>query len=179
MLLHIPNDTDSDPSSSYSSSLYSSDSSDSRYYKRRQRTHNKCQSKRRNKNLIKNCAKLTTKLLKAFHNYKVMRFKLDEDPLQQRVYFLNLIKSLKMVLSQFKQTLMLLMDYPSLRGENFPNYNKQSNLNLLHVYIDARIQRLIYEYPGYGLQAITRLQSQFSNMTFSDKSRLNRMFQHK
>ena len=39
---------------------------------------------------------------------------------------------------------MLLMDYPSIRGEDLPNYDKNATRNLLHAYIDAHGQRLIW-----------------------------------
>ena len=55
---------------------------------------------------------------------------------------------------------MLIIDYPSIRGEVFPDYARNSTWDLLRTYIDANIQRLIDEYPGYGVQAITILQPQ-------------------
>ena len=66
--------------------------------------------------LIKECVKLTTKLLKAAYKSKVIMFKLDEDPLQFRVYFLSFMNSLRILSSIFLETCMLLMDYPSIRG---------------------------------------------------------------
>ena len=57
------------------------------------------------------------------------------------------------------------------------DYSKQATCNLLYAYIYANSQRLIYEYPGDGVQAITRLQSQYANMNFSDKSIYNRLVQ--
>ena len=72
---------------------------------------------------------------------------------------------------------MLLMDYPSIRGEIFPYYAKQATWNLLNEYIDAHNQMLIYEYTCDGVQAITRLQYQCENMNFSYKSRYNILFQ--
>ena len=65
---------------------------------------------------IKKCAKITAKLLPDAYKSKVIKFKLDEDPAQRRVYFLYFVKSLKIVLSQFKEALMLLLNYPSIRG---------------------------------------------------------------
>ena len=53
---------------------------------------------------------------------------------------------------------MMLMEYQSIIGEDWTVYSKQNTLNLLHAYIDAHIQRLIDEYPGDSVQAITRLQ---------------------
>ena len=47
----------------------------------------------------------------------------------------------------------------------------------MHVYIDVRIQILIYECTGYGVQDISILKHQCENMTFTDQSRYNIMFQ--
>ena len=47
----------------------------------------------------------------------------------------------------------------------------------MHEYLYAHSQILIHEFPGYGLQAISILQSQCANMTSADKIRYNRMFQ--
>ena len=69
------------------------------------------------------------------------------------------------------------MDYPSIRGEDSPNHAKKVTWNLFHAYIDAHIKILIDKYPGDGLQSITRMQYQWSNMTFSDQIRYNRLFQ--
>ena len=71
---------------------------------------------------------------------------------------------------------MLLMDYTYIRGEYLPYYSKRATWNLLHAYIDAHSQRLIDEYPWDGVQAISRLQSQYANVTFSGKVRYNRLF---
>ena len=65
---------------------------------------------------------------------------------------------------------MLLVDYPSIGGRYFPGYAKNSTRDLLNAYIYAHSQILIDEYPGYRVQAITRLQSQCANITFSVKS---------
>ena len=63
------------------------------------------------------------------------------------------------------------MEYQSIRGEDFPNYAKNATWNLLHANIDAYNQRLIDEYTGDGVQAITMFQFQCANMAISDKSR--------
>ena len=72
---------------------------------------------------------------------------------------------------------MLLMEYPSIRGEEFPYYAKKAIWNLLYEYIDTYSQSLIDEYPVDGVQAITTFHYQCSNMTFADKSRYNILFQ--
>ena len=72
------------------------DSSDGSHYRRRQRKN----KKHRKKDLIRLCATLTEKLLTRAFKSKMIRFKLDEDPLQRRIYFLTSIDSLNMVFSQ-------------------------------------------------------------------------------
>ena len=54
------------------------------------------------------------------------------------------MNSLKITLSIFTETDMLLMDYPSIRGEELLDYSKKSAWNPLNAYIDARSQRLHY-----------------------------------
>ena len=72
---------------------------------------------------------------------------------------------------------MLLTDYPSIRGEDLPDYDKKATWNLLNSYIDAQNKIIIYEYPKYGEQAISILQCKCANMTFADQIRHNRLFQ--
>ena len=52
------------------------------------------------------------------------------------------------------------MEYPSIRGEYFPDFDKNFTWNILHAYIDAHSQILIDEYPGGGVHAISRLKYQ-------------------
>ena len=49
---------------------------------------------------------------------------------------------------------MLLMDYPSIREEELPDYAKKYIWNLLNAYIYPRIKILIDEFPGDGVQNI-------------------------
>ena len=72
---------------------------------------------------------------------------------------------------------MLLMDYPSMRGEDLPDYAKNATWNILHTYIDVHSKILIDGYPGDGVQSILRLQFQCANMTFSEQRRYIRTFQ--
>ena len=51
----------------------------------------------RKKYPIKLCANLTAKLLTKAYKSKIIRFKMDEDPLQSRIYFLTFIDSLDMI----------------------------------------------------------------------------------
>ena len=62
------------------------------------------------------------------------------------------------------------MEYPSIRGEDILDCARNDTWNLLHIYIDSNGQKLIYQYPVYGVKSISRLQSQFKNMTFSEKA---------
>ena len=49
---------------------------------------------------------------------------------------------------------MLLMDYPSIRGEEIPDHTYNSAWNLLHAYIYPHSQILFDECPGDGVQDI-------------------------
>ena len=96
-------DESSDPSSSDNS-----DSSDDSYYRRKQ-----CKKKKhRKKNSIKQCATLTEKLLTTAYKSKIIRFKMDEDPLHHRIYFLTFIDSLAMIFSQCRETCEVLLVGP-------------------------------------------------------------------
>ena len=66
---------------------------------------------------IKKFFVLTAKLLKAVYNSKVAKFKLGEASPQRRIYFLDFMNSLKIVLSPLNQTCVFLMIYPSIEGE--------------------------------------------------------------
>ena len=52
--------------------------------------------------LIKLYAQLTAKLLTAAYKLKIIKFKLGEDPLQRRIYFLTFVESLEMIFSHYK-----------------------------------------------------------------------------
>ena len=47
----------------------------------------------------------------------------------------------------------------------------------MHANIDVHIRILIAEFPVDGIKCIEKLQSHCANMTFSDKSRYDRIFQ--
>ena len=98
-------DDSSDPSSSDDS-----DSSDDSHYRRKQRKD----KKKRKKDPIKLCATLTAKLLTTAYKLKVIRFKMDEDPLQCRIYFLTFIDSLDIIFSQYRETCEVLLYYPKI-----------------------------------------------------------------
>ena len=71
----------------------------------------------------------------------------------------------------------MLLDYPYIRGEFFPYYAKQAPWNMLHAYIYAHIQRLIYDCPGDEVQAIAIFQYQCANIYFFDMSGYIILFQ--
>ena len=96
-------DESSDPSSSDDS-----DSSDDSHYRRKRRKD----KKHRKKDPIRLCATLMEKLLTIAYKLKIIRFKMDEDPLQHRIYFLTFIDSLDMIFSQYRETCEVLQDYP-------------------------------------------------------------------
>ena len=69
------------------------DSSEESHYGRRRRKN----KKHKKKDPIRLCATLTAKLLTTAYKSKIIRFKLDEDPLQRRIFFLTFIDSLNMI----------------------------------------------------------------------------------
>ena len=138
-------DDSSEPSSSDDS-----DSSDDSHYRRKRRKG----KKHRKKDLIRLCATLTTKLLTTAYQPKIIRFKLDENPLQRRIYFLTFIDSLDMIFSQYRETFEILLDYPKIGGENDKDYAKQATRNLLHANSDVHSRRLIAEFPKYGMKCL-------------------------
>ena len=102
-------DDSSDPSSSNDS-----DSSNDSHYRRKRRKNNK----HRKKGPIRLCATLTEKLLTTAYKSKIFRFKMDEDPLQRRIYFLTFIDLLDMIFSQYRETCEILLDYPKIVGDD-------------------------------------------------------------
>ena len=161
-----------DDSSDLSSSDDSddSDSSEDSQYRRRRRKN----KKHRKKDPIRLCATLTAKLLTILFKSKMIRFKLDEDPLQRRIYFLTFIDSLNMVFSQYREIYEVLRDYPKLEGENIKDYAKMAIRNLLHANSCVHSSGLIAEFPEDGIKCMERLQSHCAKKTFADKSRYDR-----
>ena len=92
-------DDSSDPSSSDDSD--SSDSSEDSHYRRRRHKDKKHQKE----DPIRLCATLTTKSLTTAYKSKIIRFKLDEDPLQRRIYFLTFIDSLNIIFLNIEKLL--------------------------------------------------------------------------
>ena len=90
-------DDSSDPSLSDDSD--DSDSSEDSHYRRRRRKNKKHQKKYP----IRLCATLTAKLLTTAFKSKMIRFKLDEDPAQRRIYFLTSSDSLNMVFTDIEK----------------------------------------------------------------------------
>ena len=72
---------------------------------------------------------------------------------------------------------MLIMEYPSIGGEYFPDYSKKDTWILLYAYIGAHNQILIDDCTGDVVQAISRFLSQCANMTSFDQIFYNRLFQ--
>ena len=109
---------------------------------------------------------------------KIVRFKMDEDPLQRRIYFLTFIYSLYMIFLQYRETCEILLDYPKIGGDDVIEDNaKKAIRKLFHANIDVHSRILIAEFPKDGIKCIEKLQSHCANMTFDDKSRYDRTFQ--
>ena len=138
-------DDSSDPSSSDDS-----DSSEDSHYRRKRRKD----KKHRKKDPIKLCATLTEKLLTIAYKSKIIRFKMDEDPLQCRIYFLTFIDSLDMIFSQYRETCEFLLDYPKIGGDNVKDYETQAIRKILHANSDVHSRILIAEFPKDGIKCL-------------------------
>ena len=91
-----------------------SDSSYENDYRRKQRK----KKFDRKKGEIQLCARLTEELLMTEYKWKIIKFKLDENPLQRRIYFLIFVEPLEMIFSQYKETCEVLLDYLKIGGGN-------------------------------------------------------------
>ena len=96
---------------SLSDDYYSSDDSNYRLKPLKNKKHRK-------KDPIKICATVTAKLLTTAYKSKIVSFKIDEDPLQRRIYFLTFVESLEMIFSQYTETCEVILDYPKIGGDD-------------------------------------------------------------
>ena len=133
-----------------SSDPYSSDDSDSSndsHYIRKRRKD----KKHRKTDPIRLYATLTAKLMTTGYKLKIIRFKMDEDPLQRRIYFLTFIDSLDVIFSQYRETCEVLLDYPKIGGVDVKDYSKQAIRNLFHASSDVHSKILIAEFQNMEL----------------------------
>ena len=49
---------------------------------------------------------------------KIIRFNMDEDPLQRQIQFLTFVELLDMIFLQYKETCEVLIDYPKIGGDD-------------------------------------------------------------
>ena len=82
----------------------------------------------------------------------MIRFKLDEDPLQRRIYFLTFIDSLNMVFSPYRETYEVLRDYPKIGGGKYKRITKLAIRNIVHENSCVHSRRLIAEFPEDGIK---------------------------
>ena len=119
------------------------------------------------------------KLLTTAYKSKIIRFEMDEDPLQRRIYFLTFVELLEIIFSQYTETFEVLLDYPKIGGDDIiEDYAKKAPRNLLHANIDLHIRILNSKSPKDGIKCIDKFQSHCANMTFSDKSRFHSRQRH-
>ena len=74
------------------------DDSDYRYKRRKNKKNH------RRKDSIKLYVRLKAKLLTKSYKSKIIKFKLNEDPLQRLIYFLTFVDSLEMIFYQYEET---------------------------------------------------------------------------
>ena len=90
---------------------------------------------------------LTEKLLTTAYKSKIIKFKLDEDPLQRRINFLTFVESLEIKISQYKEISEVLLDYPKIGGGNIKEFTKKAIRTILDTNTDVDIRRSIAEFP--------------------------------
>ena len=104
--------------------------------------------------------------------------KMDEDPLQHRIYFLIFVELLEMIFTHYTETCEVLLDYPKIGGDDvIEDDAKKAFRNLLHANFDVHSRLLIAEFQQDGIKYIEKLQSHCANMNFSDKTRYHWTFQ--
>ena len=131
-----------------------SDSSDDSHYRRKLRKD----KKHRKKDPIRLCETLTAELLTTAYKLMIIRFKMDEDPLQRRIYVHKFIDSLDMIFSQYRETCEVLLDYPKIGGDDVIDYySKKAIRNIYHTNIYVHIRRMIAEFPKDGIKCIEKL----------------------
>ena len=85
---------------------------------------------------------------------KIIGFKMDEDPLQRRIYFLTFVELLEMIFSQCTETCEVLLDYTKMGGDDVEDFSKKAIWNPFHANIDVHSRRLISEFPVDGIECI-------------------------
>ena len=60
----------------------------------------------------------------------IIRFKIDEGPLQRRIYFLTFVESLGMIFSQYTETCEVLLDYTKIGGEDIKYFTRKAIRNI-------------------------------------------------
>ena len=65
---------------------------------------------------------LTENFLTKAYKSNIIRFKMDEDPLQRRIYFHIFVESFEMIFSQYTETCEVLLDYPKIGGDGIIKY---------------------------------------------------------
>ena len=66
------------------------------------------------------------KLLLTAYKSMIIRFKMDEDLLQCRIYSLTFAESLDMIFSQYTETCEVILDDPKIRGDDIEDDKKSS-----------------------------------------------------
>ena len=62
------------------------------------------------------------KFLTTAYKLNITKFKLDEDPFQRHIYFLNFIESLGMIFTKYKETYEVILEYPTIGEEDIKDF---------------------------------------------------------
>ena len=64
------------------------------------------------------------------------------------------------------RTCEIIIDYPTIGGDDIEDYAKKAIRNILHANIDVHRRRLISEFPMDGIRCIGKLKSHCANLNF-------------
>ena len=64
-------------------------------------------------------------MLTTEYKSKIIKLKLDEDPLQRQIYFFDFVESLEIISPQYKETCEVILYYPTIVGEGIKYYVKR------------------------------------------------------
>ena len=78
---------------------------------------------------------------------KIIKLKLDKDPLHCLIYFLSFIESLEMIFSKYRETFEVILYYPAIGGEDIKYYVNKATRNNLHANIYVHSIILVSEFP--------------------------------
>ena len=123
-------------------------------------------------------AQLTKRIIEAADRVKLRKLKLDPDPKNRRLKFMNFVEDVGNILKMFAQTKNILAVYPEIQ-EPLPKYEyaKEALFTLLHSFVDLDGKGVIEAANMDGIVALTLLQSYCARITPQDRINCQKAFE--